>query len=157
MKKNEGKEATPPLQGSSSFHLIVPNTSATLKQPNVLYLGRDVPFHVEIKDDKKFYQDATFWLSLLAIGVSLWTLFAANSSGAKARRQSINDEFWLRNVLYPLSIGPALEFYSKIVNELPPDRFDPLATSTAISTFKQSFDINHSSILAKAIPLGVLG
>lgn len=124
-------------------------------------LGRDEPFLVKMDTQKQWYQEPALYISAFAIIfsiISLWVnLRVGFNKDERARRQSIEDEFFLRKVLYPLAIEPALEHYSKMLSSLPPDRFDTSATAAAIDEFKKEFEKENSAIVAKMVTLGILG
>lgn len=159
-KVGQSPSSTGQSVSKPTLKLEVPSADQKNSGKRLEYLGRDVPLKISVQDDKTFWQDPTSILSTLAIVVSIASVVAsvalANRQAAKARKQSIDDEFWLRNVLYPLSIQPALEFYSRASTELPLDRYDPTATSVAITSFKNAFDTGHSIVLSKLISLTVL-
>ena len=124
-------------------------------------LGRDEPFLVKMDTQKQWYQEPALYISAFAIIfsiISLWVnLRVGFNKDQRARRQSIEDEFFLRKVLYPLAIEPALEHYSEMLSSLPPDRFDASATAAAIDEFKKEFEKENSAIVAKMVTLGILG
>ena len=126
-----------------------------------MVLGKDEPILVSIQSQKQWYQEPALYISLLAVAVSLISLVvnlrAAFKKDKKARIQSIQDEFWLRKVLYPLAIEPALEYYAKMLSSTPADRFDAASTPEAIADFKKDFEQQHSAIVAKSVTLGILG
>jgi hypothetical protein len=161
---------TPPEKGGNASPLspaAQPHTGSNLQvagqptKPAMLMLGKDVPLLVSIQSQKQWYQEPALYISLLAVAVSLISLVlnlrAAFKKDKKARVQSIQDEFWLRKVLYPLAIEPALEYYAKMLSSSPADRFDPSSTPEAIADFKKEFEQQHSAIVAKNVTLGILG
>lgn len=58
-------------------------------------------------------------ISVLALGLSLWTLMYNRRKDERARRQSIEDDFWLRKVVSPLSIEPFLKHVHELAAALP--------------------------------------
>ena len=58
-------------------------------------------------------------ISLIALGVAIWNVIYNRTKDARARRQSIEDDFWLRKVVSPLSIEPFLKHVNQLVASLP--------------------------------------
>jgi hypothetical protein len=123
---------------------------------SVLELARERPLLVKLYDGKAFYQDASFWFSMVALAVTLYNLYSAKKKDTSSRRQSINDEFWLRKVLFPTSIEPVLDFFSATLKSLPPDRFDPTANSTSTENFRKTTIDEYRGVAAKLKAVGIL-
>jgi hypothetical protein len=125
-------------------------------------LGRDVPILVKVDNSKPFYLEPGFFsaigalLSLFAIGLSIYTTISTSRKDSVARRQSINDEFWLRKVLFPTSIEPILKLFFDTIHTLPRDRSDPLATNAAVAEFKAKFDTEHANLSSKLLSVAIL-
>lgn len=60
----------------------------------------------------------SLFMSLLAVSLSFWSFFYTRSKDAKARRQSIQDDFWLRKVISPISIEPFVKYTTDLRNAL---------------------------------------
>lgn len=152
---------TTPISPTATANLKAPLTVQAVPSPTAVVLGKDVPFLVKMESQKQWYQEPALYFSTLAILFSIFSLWVNLRVGftkdQRARRQSIEDEFFLRKVLYPLAIEPALEHYAKMLSSLPPDRFDPSATAQAIDDFKKEFEKENSAIVAKMVTLGILG
>lgn len=58
-------------------------------------------------------------MSLVAVVLSGFSLYYTLSKDSRARKQSIQDDFWLRKVISPASIEPLVKFGSDLFNELP--------------------------------------
>lgn len=58
-------------------------------------------------------------LSGIALALSLRTYFYNQKKDRTARKQSIQDDFWLRKVVSPVSIEPFLAFIGKLCSALP--------------------------------------
>ena len=58
-------------------------------------------------------------ISLLALGVSVWSFWYNRSKDARSRLQSIEDDYWLRKVVSPMSIEPFLKHVTQMVATLP--------------------------------------
>ena len=58
-------------------------------------------------------------LSIFAIVISLRTFFYNQRKDERARAQSIQDDYWLRKVVSPLSIEPFLKFANEVSTRLP--------------------------------------
>lgn len=100
-------------------------------------------FVVKIKNDGVFYQQPSFWVSVVALLVSLLTFYLNLKKDDRARRQSIHDEFWLRKVAFPAAMEPMLEFGAEIRNLLPLDASDPAANRKKTQKFLDKFSIDH--------------
>ena len=61
----------------------------------------------------------TLIISVIALGVSLTTLYYNKRKDERVRQQSIEDDFWLRKVVSPLSIEPFLKHIHEIAAALP--------------------------------------
>lgn len=158
-KKTQPGHETPTAQAPSG-NLTVPAVKP-VHGTNAIVLGKDAPFLIKIDSQKQWYHEPAIYFSAVAIivsALSLWiNLRVGFQKDKRARRQSIEDEFFLRKVLYPLAIEPALEHYAKMLSSLPADRFDPSATAKAVAEFKADFDKENSVIVAKMVTLGILG
>lgn len=153
LSKEGGASAVRPV----SEH-VVASRSALPQLPGASYVpqvGVDFPVRISIEQHKAFWQEPTFWVSVAALIFSVVTLVinyrASNSKEAKARRQSINDEFWLRKVVFPLSIEPAITYYSSLKATLPPDRFTVGATPTEMSLFNDAFSKEQALLRSKNV------
>jgi hypothetical protein len=58
-------------------------------------------------------------MSALAFGLSIRSFFYTRAKDAKARRQSIQDDFWLRKVVSPNSIEPFVKYTTELRATLP--------------------------------------
>jgi hypothetical protein len=70
-------------------------------------------------------------LSVLAIGLSIATFLYTRKKDSRARQQSIQDDFWLRKVVSPISIEPFLQFGTELLTKLPAADNDPAAARAA--------------------------
>lgn len=100
-------------------------------------LGREIPFRVELHPTETFLEKqgvgaAALLVSLIGIG---YTAFATRQS----RRRSIHDDFWLRQVAYPLIVHPIVGFITKTTQTIPPEATDLLA-SPQIAIFQAEFE-----------------
>lgn len=157
------KAASKTTNAASQTALVAPSVPplpVPQQHQTVAQLGVSTPIRVSIDNPNSFWQEPGVWISIIAIIVSLFTLWfnfrTANTKEAKARRQSINDEFWLREVLFPLSIEPAINYYSSLLTALPEDRFSTTSSSVEIDAFKASFSQEQAALVAKSIAIGIL-
>ena len=56
-----------------------------------------------------------------AVLLSLISLFYSHQKDIKARRQSINDDFWIRKIISPIAIEPLIKDITEIISRLPAD------------------------------------
>lgn len=123
-------------------------------------IGYADPLKVLLVNEKTFWDQSPAIISCLALVVSLggvmYNALAARSKDALARRQSINDEFWMRKVLFPLSIEPALTYYSSVETTLPKDRFQADATMEAIEKFLGEFTATQAGFRGSALAFGLM-
>jgi hypothetical protein len=70
-------------------------------------------------------------ISLVALAVSVLAYRYNRSKDARARKQSIEDDFWLRKVVSPMSIEPFLKHMQQAAAALPP------ATGTTLDAVMQ--------------------
>lgn len=147
---------------SQTVPAVPPALSLPVSQQHqtVAQLGVSTPIRVSIDNPNSFWQEPGLWISMIAIIVSLFTLWfnsrTANNKEAKARRQSINDDFLLREVLFPLSIWPAINYYTSLLTALPEDRFSSTSTPFEIDAFKATFSQQQAALRAKSITIGAL-
>jgi hypothetical protein len=98
-------------------------------------------------------------LSLIVSGVALWVAwrtYAYNArKDARARTQSIQDDFWLRKVVSPISIEPFLKFVTEVRATLPtadtPSAMAP-STLTAYWSVNQT-RLNEFSLAFQSLEL----
>jgi hypothetical protein len=64
-------------------------------------------------------------ISTLALMVSIGTLWYTRNKDVKTRRQSIEDEFWIRKVLSPIALEPLIKEITDLVSKLPEDCESP--------------------------------
>jgi hypothetical protein len=69
-------------------------------------------------------------MSLVALAVSALSLYYTLSKDQRARKQSIQDDFWLRKVVSPVSIEPLVKFGTELLANLPGEDSDPAAANT---------------------------
>ena len=131
-----------------------------LSSPIVTEVGYREPLKVLLVNHKTFWDQSPAIISCLALLVSLggvvYNALAARSKDKKARSQSINDEFWMRKVLFPLSIEPALAYYTAVETTLPKDRFHEEATPEAIENFLPDFTEAQAGFRGSAVALGLM-
>lgn len=60
-----------------------------------------------------------FATSLVALAISGYALYYNLTKDARSRRQSVQDDFWLRKVVSPVSIEPFVKFTSDLLVNLP--------------------------------------
>ena len=58
-------------------------------------------------------------ISLLALGITFWNFRYNRSKDARSRLQSIEDDYWLRKVVSPMSIEPFLKHVTQLAATLP--------------------------------------
>ena len=69
--------------------------------------------------EKLFLSAPTIAISLMALAVSVCNFWYTRSKDQRSRRQSIDDDFWLRKVVSPMSIEPFLKYVIEMAIELP--------------------------------------
>ena len=62
----------------------------------------------------------------------------------------------MRKVLFPLSIEPALAYYSSVQTSLPKDRFQQDATAEAVEKFLVEFTAAQAGFRGSAVALGLM-
>lgn len=58
-------------------------------------------------------------LSLVAIGISIASFFYNKRRDERSRRQSIQDDFWIRKIISPISVEPFLKYSTQLSAGLP--------------------------------------
>lgn len=69
--------------------------------------------------DKLLVTGPSIVLSLVAIGLSWWTFKYNRNKDQRSRTQSIQDDFWLRKIITPISIEPLLKYNMELATSLP--------------------------------------
>lgn len=85
-------------------------------------VGRDRPFLVALHSEESWWEKNS--ISLIALALSLYSLWYTGNANTKSRKQSIEDDFWLRTVTYPLIVKPAAQFISELTTQLPKELND---------------------------------
>lgn len=60
-------------------------------------------------------------VSVLSLGATIIDKILTYKKDGRARRQSIQDEFWLRKVIFPSAIEPLMLFFAETSGSLPQD------------------------------------
>jgi hypothetical protein len=87
-------------------------------------------------------------LSIVAIVLSVMSYFYTRRKDSRARQQSIQDDFWLRKVVSPVSIEPFLQFGTELLTKLPASDNDPAAARPAGAELLQKLRGLTQSFLA---------
>ena len=82
--------------------------------------------------------------SFLALVLSILALRYNFAKDARARQQSIQDDFWLRKVVSPVSIEPFVKFVGEVLSKLPDGQSD----GDMREKFKQEQLTNLKSLIA---------
>lgn len=69
--------------------------------------------------DKVLVTAPSILLSLCAIGLSWWVFRYNQVKDQRSRSQSIQDDFWLRKIITPISIEPLLKYNMGLATSLP--------------------------------------
>lgn len=90
--------------------------------------------------------------SVLGLGLTVWDKWWGYRKDGRAREQSIQDEFWLRKVLFPTAIEPAMTFVTEVIAQL------PAANSTAAErlAYFADFQNSHRERARKLILVGTI-
>lgn len=120
-------QGRPPKQRNSPPppKLPEPVQAQMVGTPTIL-VRSDGPFLVKAENSSVWGQPS-LWISLGALCISILG-FAATifdkwwgiRKDQRARTQSIQDEFWLRKVLFPTALEPAINFMTATLSGLPP-------------------------------------
>ena len=117
----------------------------------------DMPLRIEVVEP--------FWkkngLSVAALALSLVSLAATFYSNYVARLHAIRDDFWLRQVAYPIGLHPIVESWAVLSKGLPPDCSSAACSSAGTAGFRAGFearmDENWASLSLIGVLLGVDG
>jgi hypothetical protein len=91
-------------------------------------------------------------ISLASFGVTVWDKWLGIRKDARSREQSIQDEFWLRKVLFPTSIEPAMGFVTEVIGKLPA----PTATQGERLAYFGQFQDEHRTHARKLMLVGTI-
>lgn len=94
-------------------------------------LGKDIPVWIKTDTQESWWSPRN-GLSFLAIVLSVLSFCYSVFSQRRSRRQSVNDEFWLRKVAYPLVIEPIVNTFTQTVLLLPLDSAAKKAVGNAL-------------------------
>lgn len=89
---------------------------------------------------------------LLSGGLGIYTY----KKDAKARRQSISDDYWLRKVVSPVAIEPVVKFILETVASLPEDCSHSNFSVPSVDQFLTTYQNNHLAQATNLIALGLL-
>ncbi|WP_420958076.1 hypothetical protein [Burkholderia gladioli] len=89
---------------------------------------------------------------LVSGGLGLYTF----RKDAKARQQSISDEYWLRKVVSPIAIEPVVKFLLESVSRLPADCSASNYSAGNIDEFLVQYQKDHASHATNLFALGLL-
>ncbi|WP_156902814.1 hypothetical protein [Achromobacter sp. MFA1 R4] len=128
--------------------------SNALPSPDVTLgdLGRATPLKVEMVPAESFFEkQVVAILALIASLIGFWFTWFMTS---RTRKQSIHDEFWMRQVTYPRIVEPIIQYMAEVVQQLPGEATleEP---STEADSFGQEFaakveGLRSSLVLLKA-------
>lgn len=113
------------MQVASPTVKLPPNCEAIQPQPGTSVIICAAPKQDLL--DKLVTPSVAF--SLVAIVLSVWSLRYTKGKDARARQQSIQDDYWLRKVVSPVSIEPFLKFGTELLSKLPDAQDGPDAAA----------------------------
>ena len=108
--------------GSTSVASVAPLTlpaecgSVNVTASHAVIICRPVPDSVL---DKLLVAMPSIAISLIALGLSAYAVHYNKRKDARARDQSIQDDFWLRKIVSPASIEPFVKLSTDVIAELP--------------------------------------
>ncbi len=136
---------TPPV-GLAQVALVTPFVlpaecgSVNVTASHAVIICRPIPDSVI---DKLLVAGPSIVISLIALGLSAYAVFYNKRKDARAREQSIQDEFWLRKIVSPASIEPFVKLSSDVIAELP-DGTDATLSEAAVETWYGQY---HTTLL----------
>lgn len=107
---------SPALLASPTKQLPDECGTLELSSTNMVVLCRPVK---ESLADKLSMIAPSLIVSLLALTLSGFSLYYTLKKDRRARLQSVQDDFWLRKIVSPVSIEPFFKLSSEIINTLP--------------------------------------
>lgn len=85
------------------------------------------------------------WIAILALissaGSWLWSIHTSR----RMRKASVQDDFWFRQVTYPLVVEPLLDFFSEQTNSLPTKKSDKTAIQIYLDSFSGELERHRRS------------
>lgn len=85
------------------------------------------------------------WSGFAALVLSILSLWLTLRKDKKAAQKSINDDFWIRKVLFEHALNPVLEFMSDTIDHLPKQD----AKKANIQSFLNGFNKKHRNLAGK--------
>ena len=79
------------------------------------------------------------WISIFALAVSITLAFYARWKDSRARRHSIDDDYWLRKVVGPVVIEPLLKDILEMAAATPEDKSTSLFKQKAMNSFHDTY------------------
>jgi len=92
----------------------------------------------------------------VALLLSILSFIYTRRKDARARRQSIEDEFWLRAVLGPVAIEPLVNQMLETIRTLPEDCASPQSDSTSLNDFVKRYQVTHYQLATSLHSLALL-
>lgn len=105
-------------------------------------------------ESPSFWSQPSTWISVIALTISLlgfavtiWDKWWGFKKDLRSREQSIQDEFWLRKVLFPTAIEPVMTFATDVMAQLPAGT----ATESERLAYFTSFQDEHRDHARKLV------
>lgn len=106
--------------------------------------------YVDNPPSPAWIQPAT-WFGVIALFISAFSLWKTLQKDKKAIQKSINDDFWIRKVLFELALSPALEFMSETEQTLP-----KYSEREKVGSYLENFSRKHRGLAGKLSIASVL-
>lgn len=90
-------------------------------------------------------------LSLVAIGISVASFFYNKRRDERSRQQSIQDDFWVRKIISPISVEPFLKYSTQLTAGL------PTAHGFTHDMVREFWTDNSAKITEYTLTFGVFG
>lgn len=92
----------------------------------------------------------------LGVLLSVASFFYTRSKDKRARRLSVEDDFWLRGIIRPHAVDPMIKLVLETTGDLPQDCMAPGWDAEALRGFSLQYQIKHQQTVAAIYSLSLL-
>jgi hypothetical protein len=92
--------------------------SVSLNKSDLDYISKSIK---EILQSNSTHDYASLILSVIAVIASIGAIYYTHIQDKASRNRSVNDEFWIRQIISPVVIEPFIKEINGLVSELPDD------------------------------------
>lgn len=107
-------------------------------------------------EDEPEWKKLSFITSIIAILVSLSVAGYTINKDLRARRFSVEDEYWLRKIVGPIAVEPLLKSILEMIASTPDDNSSALYSRPAIDAFHAAQAVKFADLALNSSPLQLI-